>query len=79
MYKSIAVHTRSTYWSNREMGEEMVVDADELAHEVTTLCNKLDKEGYDIISIIPISSGNVANGSGYYQTESVLVTAKRAK
>ena len=79
MYKTIAVHARSTYWTNFPVsGEEYsVVDANDLAKEVENACNTLALEGYEVIAISPITSGSISNGSGYIQAESVLVTGRK--
>ncbi len=77
IYKTIAIHTRSTYWTNKETNDEMVVDADDLAKEINLQSNELFEEGYEVISVIPIVSGNTTNGTGYYHTESVIITAKK--
>jgi hypothetical protein len=77
MYKAISIHTRSTYWSNKESSEELIVDSNDLAQEVEKVANNLEKEGYSIIAITPITSGSMANGNGYYQTESIIITAKK--
>jgi len=78
MHKSIAIHSRSTYWTNKETNEEFsVVDANDLAKEIELQCNILEKEGYLIVSITPITSGSITNGNGYLQTESVIITAKK--
>ncbi len=77
MYKSISIHTRSTYWTNKESSEELLVDSDDLAQEIEKICNNLEAEGFHVISIIPVNSGTIVNGNGYYQTESVIITAKK--
>lgn len=78
MYKSIAVHSRSTYWTNKETNEEQsVVDSNDFAKEVEIQCNKLEKEGYQVVTITPITSGGFTNGNGYLQTESVIITARK--
>jgi hypothetical protein len=77
MYKSISIHTRSSYWTNKESSEELLVDSNDLAQEIEKICNNLGKEGFDVISITPINSGTISNGNGYYQTESVIITAKK--
>jgi hypothetical protein len=78
MYKTIVIHTRSTYWTHKETNEEYsVVDADDLAKEIEIQCNLLHNQGYEVISINPISSGSFANGNGYVNTESVIVTARK--
>jgi hypothetical protein len=75
MYKSIVIHSRSTYWTNPELSEEMEVDSDDLAKELDDKCNELEKTGFQIVSILPVSSGNVVNGNGYYHTASIIITA----
>lgn len=76
MIKSVAIHARSTYWTNKETNEEYsVVDANDLAKEIEIQCNNLIKEGYKIHSITPITSGSIMNGNGYIQTESIIITA----
>jgi len=78
MYKSIAVHSRSTYWTNKETNEEYsVVDSNDLAKEIELQCNNLEKDGFKVETITPITSGSITNGSGYLQTESVIITAKK--
>jgi hypothetical protein len=79
MYKVVSIHTRSTYWSNKESGEELIVDSDDLAHEIEVVANNHYIEGYDVLSIVPINSGSMANGNGYYQTESIVVTFIKRK
>lgn len=78
MYKTVTIHTRSTYWTNREANiEELIVDSDDLAHEIEKVANELLQQNFEIIAITPINSGTVANGNGYYQTESIVITAKK--
>ena len=77
MFKSVSIHTRSTYWTNKESSEELLVDSDDLSQEIEKICNNIYAEGYDIIAITPINSGTISNGNGYYQTESVVITAKK--
>ena len=77
MYKALVIHSRSTYWTNLELSEEMEVDSDDLAKELQNKSNELIDQGYEIFSILPISSGNVVNGNGYYHTESIIIIAKK--
>jgi hypothetical protein len=78
MYKTLTIHTRSTYWTNREANiEELIVDSDDLAHEIEKVTNELLQSGFEVVQITPINSGTVANGNGYYQTESIIITAKK--
>jgi len=77
MYKSVSIHTRSTYWTNKESNEELIVDSDDLAKEIQKIANQLNAEGYSIIAVTPINSGSISNGNGYYQTESIILTAKK--
>jgi hypothetical protein len=55
----------------------MEVDSDDLATELENQCNNLAKEGWEIFSIMPISSGNVVSGTGYYHTESIIITVRK--
>jgi len=75
MIKSITLHSRSSYWTSREHRDELEVDSDDLAIEIEKQCNKLEKDGFEIMKITPINSGNVVNSSGAYYTESVIITA----
>jgi hypothetical protein len=78
MFKTTVIHTRSTFWTAKEQtNEEMLVDAEDLAREIEIKTNELYENGYDILNITPISSGNLVNGTGYYHTESVIITAKK--
>jgi hypothetical protein len=77
MYKSVTIQTRSTYWTTKEADEELIVDSIDLAHEIEKVCNEIYTEGYEIIAITPISSGSISNGNGYFQTGSVIITAKK--
>jgi hypothetical protein len=78
MYKTVTIHTRSTFWTNSETNEvSSVVDSDELSKEIEIQCNKLYKDGYSVMSINPIISGSITHGTGYVHTESVIITAKK--
>jgi len=78
MFKTTVIHTRSTFWTAKEQSnEEMLVDAEDLAREIEIRTNELYNDGYDILSITPISSGNLVSGTGYYHTESVIITSKK--
>ncbi len=75
MIKTITIHSRSSYWTTRGQTDEVEVDAEDLAKEIEDQCNILEKDGFKIKKITPINSGNMANGTGAYITESVLITA----
>jgi hypothetical protein len=77
MYKAVSIHTRSTYWTNKEANEELIVDSNDLAKEIEKVSNALLEEGYAILTITPITSGSISNGNGYIQTESLIITAKK--
>lgn len=78
MYKSLAIHARSTFWTNKETYEEVsVIDSNDLAKEIELQCNLLETEGYSVLCITPITSGSLTNGNGYIQTESVIITARK--
>lgn len=76
-YKTVVIHSRSTYWTNPELSEEMAVDSDDLAKELQHQCNMLESDGWSVFKILPITSGNTVNGSGYYHTESLIITARK--
>ena len=77
MYKSVNIHSRSTYWTTKESSEELIVDSDDLAQEIEKVSNEMYEKGYEILSILSINSGTTNNGNGYYQTESIIITGKR--
>lgn len=77
MYKSVSIHSRSTYWTNKEAVEELIVDSDDLAQEIEKVSNELYNIGYEILSILSINSGTTTHGNGYYQTESIIITGKK--
>ena len=79
MYKTISIHSRSTYWTTHESNEELIVDSDDLSQEIEKVSNQLYTDGFEIVSILPINSGSISHGSGYYQTESVIILAKKIK
>ena len=79
MYKSVSIHSRSTYWTSHEANEELIVDSDDLSQEIQKVSNQLYKDGYEIVSITPITSGSITHVSGYYQTESVIILSKKIK
>jgi len=77
MIKTITLHSRSSYWTSREHGDELEVDSDDLAKEIEVTCNNLEKEGYSILKITPVNSGNLVNGTGAYYTKSLIITAQK--
>jgi dienelactone hydrolase len=77
MYKTVLLQSRSTYWTNRESQEELIVDSVDLAQEIERVCNELAKDGYEVIQLTPVSSGSMSNGNGYFQTASMIVLAKK--
>jgi hypothetical protein len=77
MIKTITVHSRSSYWTSREHRDEVEVDADDLSIEIEKRCNALEAEGYMVMKITPVNSGNLVSGSGAYYTESVLIIAEK--
>jgi hypothetical protein len=77
MYKTVLLQSRSTYWTNRESNEELIVDSVDLAQEMERVCNELDRDGFEVVEVTPVTSGSISNGSGYFQTASVIVIAKK--
>jgi hypothetical protein len=77
MIKTVTIHSRSSYWTSREHRDEVEVDSDDLAKEIEHKCNELEKEGFKVMKIIPVNSGNIVNGTGAYYTESIIITASK--
>lgn len=77
MFKTITIHSRSSYWTSREHRDEVEVDSDDLAKELEFKCNELEKENFEVVKITPVNSGNIVNGSGAYYTESVIISARQ--
>jgi len=77
MIKTITIHSRSSYWTSREHRDEVEVDSDDLAKEIEIKCNELEKDGYEIMKITPVNSGNLVSGTGAYYTESIIISAKK--
>ncbi len=78
LYKSVAIATRSTFWTSKEdNSDELIIDAEDLAKEIQQQCVNLAEAGYDVISIVPINSGNISNGKGYTHTSGVIITGKK--
>ena len=74
MYKSITINTRSSFWTNKEGQEELLVDAEDLNQEMDNVINKMTNDGYELKQITPINSGNMNNGTGYFGTTSLILT-----
>ncbi|MDW8288553.1 MAG: hypothetical protein RMJ89_10820 [Flammeovirgaceae bacterium] len=56
---------------------------DKTAEEVTEALNQLHEEGYEIISVAPVSSGSSSNvgtgGWGFSYTDGILITGRKRK
>ncbi|PHR57460.1 MAG: hypothetical protein COA43_12245 [Robiginitomaculum sp.] len=54
---------------------------DDLAFEIARVCNELDAEGYDVISVLPTvrgkSQASTQAGYGYSVSDGAIITAKR--
>ena len=52
----------------------------ELSNEINTTCNNMHVDGYDVISIMPITRGDWSDwndgGYGFSVTDGVIITAK---
>ena len=77
MYKTVLLQSRSTYWTNRESQEELIVDSVDLAQEIERVCNELAKDGFEVIQLTPVTSGSISYGNGYFQTASMSILAKK--
>jgi hypothetical protein len=68
MYKSLAIHARSTFWTNKETYEEVrVIDSNDLAKEIELQCNQLETQGYSVLCITPITSAASPTGTGIFK------------
>jgi hypothetical protein len=77
MYKTVLLQSRSTYWTNRESQEELIVDSVDLTQEIERVCNELAKDGFEVVQLTPVTSGSMSNGNGYFQTASMIILAKK--
>lgn len=82
MYKTIFVKSkkearRSTFDRLRSVK----INGEKFAVELEKCLNDLEAEGYDVVSIMAVSSGSSSNvgtgGWGFSYTDGVLVTAKK--
>ena len=82
MYKTIFVKSkkearRSTFDRLRSVK----INGDKFAVELEKTLNDLEGEGYEVVSIMAVSSGSSSNvgtgGWGFSYTDGVLVTAKK--
>ena len=77
MIKTITIHSRSSYWTSREHRDELEVDSDDLATEIENQMNTLEKDGFTVLKVTPVNSGNLVNGTGAYYTKSIIITAQK--
>jgi hypothetical protein len=79
MYKTVLLQSRSTYWTNRESQEELIVDSVDLTQEIERVCNELADDGFEVVQLTPVTSCSMSNGNGYFQTASMIILAKKIK
>ena len=79
-FKSIFVPTSTSYPSVNS--EENQIDGEAFASEIEEASNQLGEDGYEIISIIPITDGHFSRAYkasyGFGITSGVVITAKLA-
>lgn len=63
---------------------ENYIDKDVLSERIDEICNKLDEEGYDVISILPIirgakgyAAGTTDGYSWYSVSDGAVITGKK--
>ena len=54
------------------------IDGARLASDIQTAIEDLQKEGFELVSLTPVISGNRSNGYGYSFTEGVIMISKKA-
>ena len=56
-----------------------VVDGDDLSSKISSACNLLASEGYEVIAITPLAQGTHLNpGERYSPTTGAIITGRRA-
>ncbi|PSJ23588.1 hypothetical protein CVH10_01640 [Halomonas sp. ND22Bw] len=61
-----------------EAYDNSLVDMDEYADMLADQYNELDKEGYDVVNVVPIESGQQVGATlGYSITQGAVVVGKR--
>ena len=87
-YKSVFVggewdkyNKKKMFGGEKEVETTALINTEDLAEKITAECNKLDKEGFRVFSIIPITMGvqedNVTCAWGYSPTIGVMLTSKK--
>ena len=89
MYKSVFVWApMDTYEKSGLLGTKVKesnlrADGNELALRIEVTCNSLEREGFDVISVMPVDQGMyqaVTNGgAGWTYTYGAVITAKSAR
>ncbi len=87
-YKTVYVNSKLLYRERHRVTlppstvtEPAAVDPVELAEHIEDACNQLAGEGYEIVTITPINSGDFTfihqGGAGWSYTTGVVITAKK--
>ncbi len=70
------------FWANKDKlkdGEynNRLVDLGAYAQTLKDVCEQLEAEGYDVISVVPISAGTQAGAIGFSPTVGAVVVGKK--
>ena len=85
MYKSVFVWASlDTFEQGGLLGtkvkeSELRVNPGELAARIQDACNSLEREGLDVISVMPVDQGGIGGSGGWSFTYGAVITAKSAR
>lgn len=85
MYKSVFVGaSMEKYEAGGLLGKTVKessvrVNSGELAARIQDACNSLEREGLDVISVMPVDQGWSAGSGGWSFTYGAVITAKSAR
>ena len=72
---------RNLLGKEREVASDELIDGEDLAGKIERVCNELYVDGYDVVSIVPLTGGHGEvvrdGGYGFGRTIGVIVTAAR--
>ncbi len=67
--------------NTRTVSDPHYVAREELSVAIAEICNELDEQGYEVISVFPtiggVSKATTHSGYGYSVTDGAVITAKR--
>jgi hypothetical protein len=83
-FRSYEKNTFLGLGSSKKTYSDCAIDSELLSHDTERELQNLSDNGYEIISVTPITSGNYLSGAngwgvGYSFTDGVMISAKKAK